>query len=413
MNRIRIFYTTDIHGSNLCFRKFLSSVGTAYAPDVLIIGGDLSGKIIVPIVDNSDGTWSSNFEGRTRLFEEREQVKDFEHKLGEIGVYGYECTRSDADRLHLDGTEVAVRLKKERLIRWVEWADGHLEGSKTRIIVNTGNEDPIELDEVLKTSRKIEFAGDKGVIRLGDGLTLVSTSAVVGTAGSGRPAKLRESTEEELTLRIIDLTKGIDDYRKCIFNFHCPPKDTLLDQARVGVGTKNVGSSAIRKAIEELKPCVSLHGHIHESCGWQKLGDTVCLNPGTEYHNGILNGVYLEFTKGKLSKYMLTHENSTRVDDQNVLLHWRVLTGLASYVPGLKQWCEAKLDTAKSRASSETILNGVASQMQVLRREIARNREEIAEIKEIVRLLTPASTALASGSGHEAETEDDDRRRPT
>lgn len=119
----------------------------------------------------------------------------------------------------------------------------------------------------------------------------------------------------------------IPDYSKCLFNMHCPPRDTLLDLApkldkatlkpivtALGPQMEHVGSTAVREAIEELKPCVSLHGHIHEQHCSDRVGDTVCFNPGSEYGAGHLRGVYLVFNDGVLSFAGLTREEFASSD---------------------------------------------------------------------------------------------------
>ncbi|MHB8928800.1 MAG: metallophosphoesterase family protein [Bacillota bacterium] len=63
---------------------------------------------------------------------------------------------------------------------------------------------------------------------------------------------------------------------------HTPPHGGLLDVTRAGV---HAGSRALRAAIEQAQPILTLHGHIHEapqmSGGWAELiGHTVCVNAG-------------------------------------------------------------------------------------------------------------------------------------
>jgi Icc-related predicted phosphoesterase len=45
----KVFYVTDIHGSEICWRKFLNA-GTFYQADVVIVGGDITGKATVPTI---------------------------------------------------------------------------------------------------------------------------------------------------------------------------------------------------------------------------------------------------------------------------------------------------------------------------------------------------------------------------
>jgi Icc-related predicted phosphoesterase len=66
------------------------------------------------------------------------------------------------------------------------------------------------------------------------------------------------------------------------------------------------GSTAVREAIEELQPLVGLHGHIHEGRGETKIGRTLCLNPGSVYSEGVLNGVLLTLADGQVRDYQFT-----------------------------------------------------------------------------------------------------------
>jgi uncharacterized protein len=74
-------------------------------------------------------------------------------------------------------------------------------------------------------------------------------------------------------------------------------RDESWPVERVGksVDTSTAGSEAVRSVIETYQPLVALHGHIHESRGVAKLAKTVCLNPGSEYIEGVLHGALLEF----------------------------------------------------------------------------------------------------------------------
>ena len=57
-----------------------------------------------------------------------------------------------------------------------------------------------------------------------------------------------------------------------------------------GIIMIGVGSIAVRRFVEERQPLIALHGHVHESQGVERLGRTICLNPGSEYNDGTLCG---------------------------------------------------------------------------------------------------------------------------
>jgi Icc-related predicted phosphoesterase len=67
-----------------------------------------------------------------------------------------------------------------------------------------------------------------------------------------------------------------------------------------------VGSKAVRRAIETYQPILSLHGHIHESRGVATIGRTVCINPGSEYPDGVLRGAIVDFDRDGVKSYVLT-----------------------------------------------------------------------------------------------------------
>ncbi len=125
----------------------------------------------------------------------------------------------------------------------------------------------------------------------------------------------REAPEEGMANLIEEAMSRIDDMPHAILNFHCPPSETSLDQAPAltddlrpivfggRVMTKPVGSTAMRAAIERDQPLLSLHGHIHESRGAERLGRTLCLNPGSDYGEGILRGAIIELDNGRVASH--------------------------------------------------------------------------------------------------------------
>jgi len=68
----------------------------------------------------------------------------------------------------------------------------------------------------------------------------------------------------------------------------------------------NVGSTAVRKAIETHQPMLGLHGHIHDSKGMCRIAKTLCLNPGSEYVDGVLRGIIVDLDESKVRDYLFT-----------------------------------------------------------------------------------------------------------
>ena len=127
----------------------------------------------------------------------------------------------------------------------------------------------------------------------------------------------REEPEDVLLERIRSVTSQLTNpHERVILNLHCPPYASGLDDApglnedltpkHGGHAPEPVGSKAVRTAIEETKPALSLHGHIHEARGHARIGDTLCINPGSAYEQGELLGALIELSGKKVKKFVLT-----------------------------------------------------------------------------------------------------------
>jgi Icc-related predicted phosphoesterase len=150
----------------------------------------------------------------------------------------------------------------------------------------------------------VTYAED-GVYELPGGFELAS----IGYSTPTPWATPRELSEEDLGARIDALLRRVREPEQAVFNFHCPPRDTHLDQAPMlddelrpmvdasGVRITSVGSSAVRRAIEDARPLLGLHGHVHESPAGQKLGPAMCINPGSDYGDGILRGAIVDLDR--------------------------------------------------------------------------------------------------------------------
>ena len=73
-----------------------------------------------------------------------------------------------------------------------------------------------------------------------------------------------------------------------------------------------VGSTAVRAAIERHQPLASLHGHVHESAGFRRIGKTLAVNPGSDYGTGALNGALLVLDGDKVKAHQLVRGMSDR-----------------------------------------------------------------------------------------------------
>lgn len=310
---MKIFFATDIHGSEICWRKFLNAAAF-YKADMVVLGGDVTGKIMVPIVACHDH-WEVTIRGERRRLESREELLEAERQLRDRGSYPAVVTLDELDALDSDEA-VGERFNTEMtrsLDRWLDMADGKLSGGRIPCVLNGGNDDIWEIDSVIESSPCVSF-GEGKLLEIG-GFHLVS----MGWTNPTPWDTFREAPEEQLATKIEAVAELVPDMRRAIFNFHAPPYGTGLDEAPAldaslrpihgGAVMKPVGSTAVRDAILRHQPMLSVHGHIHESRGVKKMGRTLAINPGSVYGDGVLQGALLELNakKGKVTNYLLVN----------------------------------------------------------------------------------------------------------
>ena len=309
MRPIKLFFVTDLHGSELCFRKFISAV-SIYKADVAIALGDLAGKMVVPVFDEGNGTFDCNFLGQDIHLNNKTELDNQLNKINAIGFYPYITDKNEAEHLRAHQDEVMHifhRLINERLKHWIELADEKLKDSPAKIFMAPGNDDPMEMDAILEASKVMQSASMKNLDVLGhEMITIAHTSPTPWDTP-------REWNEDEMARNIDKLASTIKNMEKAIFNFHDPPYGTMLDYApklkdmRQSAGeVEHVGSKAVAEKIKQYQPFLGLHGHIHESRAAQKIGRTFCVNPGSEYGEGILRGVLLTLADTKMKSYVFT-----------------------------------------------------------------------------------------------------------
>lgn len=310
---MRLFFATDVHASEACWRKFLRC-GDFYGVDVLVLGGDMTGKGVVPVV-RRNGEYEAEVQGR----QHRVDADELEPLLDRIrggGFYPFLTTQDEVDELRADPAKVDQvfhRLMLETVERWVALADERLDG-RQRVFVCPGNDDVLEVDEILAASQRLELVEGK-VAPVADGFELAST----GWSNITPWETHREEDEDRLAARIDGILEtATAPAERLVFNFHCPPWNTQLDEAFaldddlsvVGGGheTAHVGSRAVRDAIERVQPLLTLHGHIHESRAVASLGRTLSVNPGSAYSSGTLQGFVAELDpkKGRVKRHQLT-----------------------------------------------------------------------------------------------------------
>jgi Icc-related predicted phosphoesterase len=307
---MRLFFCTDLHGSEVCFRKFLHA-GNAYEANVVIMGGDCTGKMLVPVVSDGNGCYTCEWMGHTARLSSAEELALQEKQIANNGLYPVRMSEQELDELTADPERLSERFREamlDRLRAWMRLAEERLADSGLEVIFVPGNDDEFAIDDVLVQSEMIEAPEGK-VLRIAGGQHEMLNLAWSNKTPWDTP---RECTEEELGEKIRVLAEQIEDMDRAIFNIHVPPYGTGLDTApelengvrlkRGGAITGPVGSTAVRDAILHYQPLLSLHGHIHESRGTQKLGRTVSINPGSSYSDWSLQGVIVDLDGAKVKR---------------------------------------------------------------------------------------------------------------
>ena len=310
---MKMFFATDIHGSEICWKKFLNAAAF-YKADLVVLGGDVTGKIMVPIVAYP-GYWEVTVRGERLRLETQEELNKVSQQLRDRGSYPAIVSRDELDQLSTqDAIDRRFNAEMTRsLDRWLDMADGKLRGS-IPCILNGGNDDIFEIDPILESAPSVTFAEGKVVDLAGSGFTMISMGYTNPTPWDTH----REAPEPELAARIDVIAAQVPDMHRTIFNFHAPPYGTGLDEApeldanmrptHGGASMKPVGSTAVRDAILKYQPPLSVHGHIHESRGVAKVGRTLTVNPGSSYGDGVLQAALLDINpkNGKV-KYVLVN----------------------------------------------------------------------------------------------------------
>jgi uncharacterized protein len=308
-----IFFASDLHGSEVCFKKFVAAA-KFYGADTLLLGGDISAKVVVPIVATGNGRYVADFHGRQEKIDDS-TIAGFEQRAWNSGLYT-ERMEPDEYQHYVDrpGEIEALfsKVMRRTVQRWVEYAKTRLADCPVTIYTAPGNDDPQEVDEVLLThgeDRVIFVEGE--IIELAPGMEMLSTGYTNQTPWDTH----REYTEDEIRAHLRQMTGRLANPEHAIFNIHVPPYNSRLDTApllgqdlkvKTSAGaqmTAPVGSVAVREAIEQVQPLLSLHGHIHESGGSVQIGRTTAINVGSEYGEGVLRGVLLTIGDGKLVRY--------------------------------------------------------------------------------------------------------------
>jgi Icc-related predicted phosphoesterase len=306
-----IYYASDVHGSDQCWRKFLGA-GRFYEVDALVMGGDLIGKAIVPIATNADGSFRATFLGEDRSGKEPEELQELIEAVRFNGMYPWTAPADEIDRHRKDDGirgELFERIIVSELRRWIDRADERMPQYGISVFVMPGNDDPRACDAILEAAKHVQACDDR-IVRVGPH-EMISCSYSNRTPWDSP----RELDEDELYTHIKRTAEMLEDPSSAIFNLHVPPYNSGLDTAQkltadlapaleAGAPVEiPVGSHAVRQLIEEYQPLLAVHGHIHESRGDVRIGRTLAINPGSEYNSGRIHGVKVSLTPSAINSY--------------------------------------------------------------------------------------------------------------
>jgi Icc-related predicted phosphoesterase len=307
----RLYVCSDIHASERAWRKLINATkANVYGVDAVLIAGDLTGKALVPVVRGEDpkepDTWTATVLGQRRVARTPEELDALERGIADLGYYAVRLTPNEKAEMERDETIVRRHFDEQiarRVREWMALAAERLDGSKIPVYLMPGNDDDRLIDPLLEGSAYCEDVNER-VVELTPWHQLVS----MGWSSPTPWHTPRELPEEEFLDRLSGLLAGVRDPRKTVMMTHVPPFDSGLDTApllspdlrpQVTAGDLMrgpVGSTGVRAAIERFRPVLGVHGHIHESGGERRIGDTLCVNAGSEANHGVLRGYLVDLT---------------------------------------------------------------------------------------------------------------------
>ena len=269
----------------------------------------MTSKVMVPIVREPEGGYTANFLGKEVKISEQ-GLPDLKKQIRQHCYLPYVCSKAEVEKLSRDQEyveKVFEDLEVEMVKDWLSLIPK--KAPDVRVIIHPGNDDKFVLDDVLRNSPNIVFA-EESVVHLDDS----HEAACVGWSNPTPWHSPRECTEEQLLEKLEKTVSQLKSVETSCFCFHVPPYNSTIDMAPKLDATLRpvyeggrpafipVGSKSVRRVIEKYQPLLGLHGHIHESPGLVKIGKTQCINPGSEYSEGILRAYIIELEDGKAKR---------------------------------------------------------------------------------------------------------------
>jgi Icc-related predicted phosphoesterase len=311
---LKILFASDLHGSDLCYRKFLKAIQN-YKADVAIIGGDLTGKALVPVIAKKDGSYVATLFGVEHRARDEKELARLIDRISAVGFYYKIVTIGEYEELSQNDSllkEVFKELIVDRIKKWLDLAENVVKEHKVQFLLMPGNDDIYEIDEIINKSEHVVNPAGK-IIQIN------GVHEVVGCDHANiTPWKCpRDIEDTALEAKLEEIMMNVKNKNTAILVAHAPPYGTKIDLApaldkdlkyitKGGQAIfEHVGSKAVRKIIEKYQPLLGLHGHIHESKGYDKIGRTLIINPGSEYNEGILHVALVVISGDKIKGHMI------------------------------------------------------------------------------------------------------------
>ena len=314
MGMTRLLYASDFHGSEAFFRKFLGAA-LQYKAEVLIVGGDVTGKAMIPVIHQGDGRYEAHLFGRNESPATPAELEKLKQTITNVGFYPLVLERPEAEALEADQGRMARRFEQEMIARvraWMTLAEEKLGPKGIHLYFMPGNDDIFAIDAAIEGYEHIHNP-DGRRFWIDDDHELVGVSYANLTPW--RCA--RDVSEEVLAAKLEQAVALLEAPERAVLVAHVPPFDSGIDVCpelddnlqivhRGGhVLMKPVGSPAVRAAIEKARPLLTLHGHIHEAPGHTRIGPTLCINAGSEYTEGILKAAIINLERDRVKGHVL------------------------------------------------------------------------------------------------------------
>ena len=310
----RILYGSDFHGSEAVYRKFLSAA-MQYQASVLIVGGDVTGKAMIPIVHQGGGCYRGYVFGRKEEPCNPEDLEKLKKTISNVGFYPIVIEKDEAQALESDKALMDRRFEQEmcqRVRAWMALAEQTLLPHKKTLYFMPGNDDLDSIDDAIAEFQHV-YNPDMKRLVIEDDYELYGIS----NANMTPWACARDLEEPDLAKKLDELEKLVTNPERAIMALHVPPYGSNLDVCpefdkdlkMINQGGQVVmisaGSTAVKAFIEKVQPMLTLHGHIHESPGHTRLGRTLAINAGSEYAEGILKAAIINLEGGKVKGHLL------------------------------------------------------------------------------------------------------------